>query len=111
MSPVSDSNTFISLYNLCSLLSSAHGPSVGVGVSSLLVILGLKVYKRTSKLPGALVVVFAYIIVMVIWNKAIDSTGILMFVFGIVHECVAASRMQLYAAFVFCVAAVVTINM
>lgn len=64
VSPVKDTNLFVTFYNLCSTLGGTHFFSLLLGVLALVILVGLKRYKRTASLPGALVVVVLAIIVM-----------------------------------------------
>ena len=75
VSPAKNNNAFIAVYNLLSLLGDTHYPTFLVGITSIMVILGLKLYRRTRKVPGQLVAVVLYIVVMVIWTQAIDVHG------------------------------------
>ena len=75
MSPLKNTNAFLSLYNLLVVLPDAHYPTFLVGFFSLAVIFALKLHPRTKRLPGPLVSVVLSVIVMVIWTKAISKEG------------------------------------
>jgi MFS superfamily sulfate permease-like transporter len=75
VSPLKNDNFFLSVRNLVDLLGDTHTPTLAIGLSSFGLILGLKLWRRTRKIPGALVLVVVFIIVMIIWNKSIDSHG------------------------------------
>lgn len=55
---------FILLSNLIQCLGDTHAFSLVLGIVALLILVALKKYKRTAKLPGALVVVILSIAVM-----------------------------------------------
>ena len=64
VSPVKNTNVFILLSNLVQCLGDTHTFSLILGIVALLILIALKKYKRTAKVPGALVVVILSIAVM-----------------------------------------------
>ncbi len=94
MSPEKNDNFFISVRNLVNLLGDTHTPTLAVGLSSFALILGLKLYRRTRKIPGALVLVVVFIIVMIIWNKSISSHGSYARVRDSLRCCAAVSSLS-----------------
>ena len=73
--PAKATNVFVNLFNLFVSMKDTHGWSVVLGVSAMLALVGLKKWKRTSHLPGALVVVVIFIAVTALIDVLAGGKG------------------------------------
>jgi MFS superfamily sulfate permease-like transporter len=78
VTPKKGANVFVNFFHLLESMGSSHLPSVGLGVAALVALVALKKYPRTSKLPGALIVMIVFLGIMALDHYVSSRPGLLL---------------------------------